>query len=172
MPLRPARDESSETHQTYLHCLPSGVARSFLVCLPACLSYRQPFGFQCFRMSRTFRLRGSPLIPMAKFGIPSLTTKKNFKKYLISLIIKHLQRGIFAVKRFNRPCAALGGLCSGGSIRTCARMHVCTQAHTTTGYLLKRFVLGSRHPGGIFVLLRTRYAKIKRFNRLYYVSCM
>lgn len=126
----------------------------------------------------------SPSLPMAKLGTLSLTTKKNFKKYLILLIIKHLQRGIFAVKRFNRPCPWYrgGSPCAPVAVATSAptharvRMHVCTQAHTTTGYLLKRFVFGSRHPGGIFVLLRTRYAKIKRFNRLCYVyimlSCM
>lgn len=51
----------------------------------------------------------SPSLPDAKFGILSLTTKKDFKKYLILLIIKHLQRGIFAVKRFNRPCPWVWG---------------------------------------------------------------
>lgn len=157
----------AETHQTYSHCLPFGGARSFRACLPACLSYRQPFGVQCFRMSMTSRRVGcSSRLPDAKFGIISLTTKKNFKKYLISLIIKYLQRGIFAVKRFNRPCYWVWGGSPCAPVAPYARAHVCTYAHTTTGYLLKRFVLGSRHPGGIFVPRGIQEAKIKRFNNL------
>lgn len=90
--------------------------------------------------------------------------KKKFKKYLISLIIKHLQRGIFAVKRFNRPCPWVWGdpVAPYTHARVYARMH----AGIHYGYLLKRFVLDSRHPGGIFVLRRTQDTKIKRFNRL------
>lgn len=129
-------------------------------------------------VNELWRVGCSSRLPDAKFGILSLTTKKNFKKYLILLIIKHIQRGIFAVKRFNSRAVHLVAL---PVLRwrwlplhppTRARMHVCTQAHTTTGYLLKRFVLDSRHPGGIFVLRGMQEAKIKRFNRLCYVSCM
>ena len=128
----------AETHQTYSHCPPSGVARSFRACPPACLSYRQPFGFQRFRMSITSWYRGSSLIPMAKFGILSLTTKKNFKKYLISLIIKHLQRGIFAVKRFNSRVTGFGVVWGAPVVvatsapthaRAYARMHAGTHHH-------------------------------------------
>lgn len=175
VPLRPARDESSETHQTYSHCSPSGVARSFLASLPACLSYRQPFGFQCFRMSMTFWLQRS-FFPIADGKVTAIffNCKKNLKKYLISLIIKHLQSGIFAVKRFNRRAVRLVAL---PVLRwRWLPVQPPTHARTTTGYLLKRFVLGSRHPGGSFVLRRMQEAKIKRFNRLCYVyimlSCM
>lgn len=116
------------------------------------------------------------LFLFAKFGILSLTTKKNLKKYLISLIIKHLQRGIFSVKRFNSRAVHLVALpvlrWRWLPVHPPTRAHVCTYARRHGRNLLKRFVLGFRHPGGIFVLLRTRYAKIKRFNRLCYVSCM
>lgn len=47
--------------------------------------------------------RGRPyvLVSVCKVTVIFINCKKNFKKYLILLIIKHLQRGIFAVKRFN-----------------------------------------------------------------------
>lgn len=122
------------------------------------LSYVNELGFRGLSSS----------LPMAKFDIISLTTKKNFKKYLISLIIKHLQRGIFAVKRFNRPCYWVwGGLGrSGGSGYQCThpRARVCTYARRHGRNLLKRFVFSSRHPVGIFVSRRIQDAKIKRFN--------
>ena len=117
---------------------------------------------------------GPPLCPCFCCKVTAIffKCKKNFKKYLISLIIKHLQRGVFAVKRFNSRVTGFGVL----RWLTCARRHAGTQARTTTGYLLKRFVSGSRHPGSIFVLRGMQEAKIKRFNRLCYVyimlSCM
>ena len=65
---------------------------------------------------------------------------------------------LFVVKRFNNPCLEPGVvLCSGGAATnapTYARVY--TQARRHGRYLLKRFVLDSRHPVGIFVLLRTR----------------
>ena len=73
-----------------------------------------------------------------------LIRKKNSKKYLISLIIKHLQRGIFAVKRFNNPCAALRV----AVLRwrwlpvhppTHAHMHVCMQAQAHRHTIIKTF---------------------------------
>lgn len=104
--------------------------------------------------------RGCCLCPYLECKVTAIffNCKKNLKKYLILLIIKHLQRGIFAVKRFNRPCPCIPGLRRWLPYPpTRARMHVCMHTGThTTGYLLKRFVFSSRHPGGIFVLLRTR----------------
>ena len=73
---------------------------------------------------------GLPRYLCCKVTAIFINCKKNLKKYLILLIIKHLQRGIFAVKRFNNPCPEPGGLCSGSSIHTCAR--VCTYAGTGT----------------------------------------
>lgn len=118
--------------------------------------------------------RGCCLCPYLGCKVTAIffNCKKNLKKYLISLKIKHLQRGYFAVKRFNRPCpcvrVALPVLrwwwhqCTHPRART----YACTQARTTTVYLLKRFVFSSRHPGGIFVLRRAQGTKIKRFNSL------
>lgn len=105
--------------------------------------------------------RGRCLCPyfVCKVTAIFINCKKKFKKYLILLIIKHLQRGIFAVKRFNRPCPWVRGwlACTPVAVapvhpRTRTRMY----ARRHGRYLLKRFVFGSRHPGGIFVLLRTR----------------
>lgn len=75
--------------------------------------------------------RGCCLCPYLECKVTAIffNCKKNLKKYLILLIIKQLQRGIFAVKRFNRPCAVF--LCSGGGYytRTRARMHAGTHHH-------------------------------------------
>ena len=73
---------------------------------------------------------------------------------MISLKIKQLQKGIFAVKRFNKY-----------PVVVCACVHTCARAYGATG-LLKRFIFVSWHPGGIFVLRGMQEAKIKRFNRL------
>lgn len=70
-----------------------------------------------------------------------INCKKNLKKYLISLIIKHLKRGIFAVKRFNRPCPGIAVALPvlrwwlPMHARTHARAYACMQAQARQEFI-------------------------------------
>ena len=114
---------------------------------------------------------GPPLCPCFCCKVTAIffKCKKNFKKYLISLIIKHLQRGVFAVKRFNSRVTGFGVL----RWLTCARRHAGTHHYRI---FIKTFCFLLSASGQFFVLREMQEAKIKRFNRLCYVyimlSCM
>ena len=83
--------------------------------------------------------RGCCLCPYSDCKVTAIfiICKKNLKKYLILLIIKHLQRGIFAVKRFNSravhlvdlPVLRWRWLPVHPPTRAYARMHAGTHHH-------------------------------------------
>lgn len=116
--------------------------------------------------------RGRPyvLVSVCKVTFIFFNCKKNLKKYLISLIIKHLQRGIFAVKRFNSRVPVFGWL-PGSPVAVASsaptRAHVCRQAgrngHRHTHKLIKTFYFRVGESGRYLCITANQIGKNKTF---------
>lgn len=105
--------------------------------------------------------RGCCLCPYLECKVTAFffNCKKNLKKYLILLIIKQLQRGIFAVKRFNRPCPCTPVL-RRRLLYTRARMHVCRQARQI---FIKTFCFRLSASGRYLCITENQIGKNKTF---------